>query len=91
MDPFGLVISIPLVGWLIGIALGLVAIAVHVLCALAVLSDASRVESQHRSTILVPGYVWAAATLFGGITTTAIYWLLHHSTLRPASTQPPPA
>jgi hypothetical protein len=90
MDTFTLLPGIPFVGWLIAIVLSLLALAIHVLCALAVLSDASRsFESQHRSTVLMPGYVWAAAALLGGVTTTAIYWLLHHSTLRPAATPPP--
>ncbi len=70
----------------IGIAWLLTAI-VHIAFAIAVWVDTGQMAvRQHRSTFLVGGGLWALATLIGGIMVVAVYWLVHHSTLRP---QPP--
>jgi len=54
---------------------------INIVFALAVWADSSRLK---RGTFLVWGGIWALATLAGGILTVAVYWLIHHSTLRPA-------
>ncbi|HEY2341371.1 MAG TPA: hypothetical protein VGH90_00015 [Chthoniobacteraceae bacterium] len=36
-----------------------------------------------RKTIFVRGSLWAVAVLLGGTMVAAIYWLIHHSSLRP--------
>jgi phosphate/sulfate permease len=71
-------------------AFWLVTAIVHIAFAFAVLAD-SHLLWRHlrRKTFLVGGGMWALATLLGGVFTAAIYWLIHHSTLRPQ--QPPVA
>lgn len=60
---------------------------VHIAFAFAVWVDSGQMTvRQNRSTFLVGGGLWALATLIGGIMVVAVYWLVHHSTLRP---QPP--
>jgi hypothetical protein len=70
-------------GWVVvyWLAIGIV----HIFFALAVLRDAQRHERLlHRGTFLVSAGLWALATLVGGVIVVAIYWLIHHSTLRPS-------
>jgi uncharacterized membrane protein len=59
---------------------------IHVGFAIAILSDAE-LQWKHlrRRTFFVGGGFWAFATLVGGIFVVALYWLIHHSTLRPQS------
>jgi len=58
---------------------------VHVGFAFAVLVDSSRMQHYlRREPFLVGGILWALATLLGGVFVAAAYWLVHHSTLRPA-------
>ena len=63
---------------------------VHIAFAFAVLAD-SQLLWRHlrRKTFFVGGGVWALATLLGGVFVAAIYWVIHHSTMRPQ--QPPTA
>lgn len=57
---------------------------VHVGFAFAVLADSGLMWRHfRRNTFLVGGAVWALATLLGGVFVVAVYWLVHHSTLRP--------
>ena len=71
----------------IGIVWLLTAI-VHVAFAFAVWADSGQMTvRQGRSTFLVGGGLWALATLLGGIIVVAVYWAVHHSTLRPPSPQ----
>lgn len=71
---------------------------IHLAFAWAVLDDASvtwRIE--RRKTLFVSGGLWALATLLGGVLVAGLYWVMHHSTLRPEtpaadpSTEVPPA
>lgn len=72
-------------GW-IWVALGgLLTLIVHVGFACAVYADSGTMwRLLRRNTFLVSGVLWALATLLGGVFVAAIYWVIHHSTLRPA-------
>ncbi|MEN3939774.1 hypothetical protein WJU23_00650 [Prosthecobacter sp. SYSU 5D2] len=63
----------------------------HAMFAWGVFKD-SALQFHHyqRRTYFVSGYLWALATLLGGIITVAIYWVIHCSTLRPQSPPPGP-
>lgn len=59
-------------------------IVVNVSFAAAVLADSGELQRQlRRRTFFVSGGIWALATLVGGVFVAAIYWMIHHSTLRP--------
>jgi hypothetical protein len=61
---------------------------VHLLFAFAVWRDARRWVRRGGRTVLVAGWVWALATLPFGLLAVALYWALHHSTLRaPTATE----
>lgn len=67
----------------IGIAWLLTAI-VHVGFAVGVYVDSKRMQQfQRRGTFLVAGALWSLATLLGGVFAAGVYWLVHHSSLRP--------
>lgn len=60
---------------------------VHLFFAGAVAKDAGSLYRLNKRPLLVSGYIWAFATLIGGVITAAIYWFIHHSTLtRPSIT-----
>lgn len=61
---------IPVITW---IALAIV----HIAFTVAVYSDSNR-----RNTFLVRGYMWALATLLGGLFVVGLYWVIHHSSIR---------
>jgi hypothetical protein len=54
----------------------------HVFLAVGVLSDTRQLASRGRRTELVPGVIWTVAVLVTGVLGLALYWLVHHSTLR---------
>ena len=57
---------------------------VHIGFALAVLNDSQMLWTHlRRKTFFVGRGLWALATLLGGVFVAAIYWSIHHSTLRP--------
>src|SRR5882762_10267630 len=63
---------------------GAITVVVHVCFALAILADSQGLVNRlRRPTFLVGGSIWALATLLGGVFVAAIYWLIHHSNLRP--------
>ena len=70
---------------------------VHIGFALAILADAEQLwRHLRRKTFFVGGGLWALATLLGGVVVVGIYWLIHHSSLRPqphgaTSANPSPA
>lgn len=67
-------------------------IIVHIAFAAGVFADAS----ERRGLQFVAPFVWALATLVGGVFVAGVYWAVHCSTLRPvtppgASRDEPPA
>ena len=60
-----------------------VAIAiVNIVFAIGVFADSSRiVNEQGGRTRIVPGPMWAFATLVGGVFVATAYWFIHHSNL----------
>jgi hypothetical protein len=61
----------------------------HLILASAVAADAARQRARHVPLFLIGPGVWWLATLLGGIMTFGVYWLIHHSRLRP--NRPPAA
>lgn len=55
---------------------------VHIIFANAVGNDADNFIRNGQPTQLVGPRAWALAILLGGVFVAAIYWLIHHSTLR---------
>ncbi len=61
---------------------GVATALVHIVFAVGVFLDATRMNNEfERATKIVPGPMWAFATLIGGVFVAAAYWLIHHSTL----------
>lgn len=50
-----------------------------------VTSDAKKLADRGGGLFLVGPGMWGFATLIGGIWVVAIYWVIHHSNLRPQS------
>lgn len=74
-------------GGVLGLVFVLLTAIVHVAFAFSVWADAANlVTYQRRATFLVGGTLWALATLLGGVFAVGIYWMVHHSTLRPTTT-----
>lgn len=77
--------------------IGLMTAIVHVGFAFAIWTDSGLMWRRlRRNTFLVSGGIWALATLLGGVFVAGVYWLVHHSTLRPpqrsdASLEEPPS
>ena len=68
------------VAWIAGV----LTLILHVVLAFAVFADSQLLwKHLRRKTFLVGGAIWALATLIGGILTVGLYWLIHHSALRP--------
>lgn len=61
--------------------LALANMVLHVLVAIGIYNDASDRAATHRKLWFIGAQTWTLATLLGGITTAAVYWLLHHSML----------
>lgn len=65
-----------------GSLLTLITILIHVIFAIGILMNASRMRSTGGRTFVAPGWIWALATLLGGVIPVLAYWLIHHSSLR---------
>ena len=61
---------------------GLLLFIVHTAFALGVHEDAVRVNYGPKGTLFVGPGMWAFATFVMGPFLAAVYWLIHHSTLR---------
>ncbi|MBA6262143.1 hypothetical protein [Colwellia sp. Bg11-12] len=56
---------------------------IHLLFGVAVYFDArSQDKYPPTGSIFVKPIIWGIATLVGGVFVAAVYWLMHHSTLR---------
>ncbi len=77
-DP-GQSLSLPV---LFFVASWLATIAIHVVFAVGVTQDAIDLRHRGVATSLVSPAWWTLVTLFGGVFVAALYWLIHHSTLR---------
>lgn len=60
----------------------------HVFLAVGVLNDSRQLAARNRRTELVPAVIWTVAVLVTGLLGLTVYWLLHHSTLRPGTYSP---
>lgn len=55
----------------------------HLTFAIAVWADGNHCKTAFgRGPFLVPCFVWALVTLLGGLPAVAVYWVIHHSSLR---------
>lgn len=64
-----------------GAVTGLATVALHILFAVAVYIDTQKLVAEKLASVFVPGYVWAIATLFGGIFVAIGYWIIHRSSI----------
>jgi hypothetical protein len=69
-------------GGLWGIAVVILTALIHIVFAIAVYRDATRLD-RVRTLIIAGPAIWGIATLIGGVITAAIYWAMHHSRLNP--------
>ena len=69
-------------GGLWGIVAVILTVLVHIVFAIAVYRDATRLD-RVRTLIIAGPAIWGIATLIGGVITAAIYWVMHHSRLNP--------
>lgn len=69
-------------GGLWGIAFVILTALIHIVFAIAVYRDATRLD-RVRTLIIAGPAIWGIATLIGGVITAAIYWAMHHSRLNP--------
>lgn len=58
--------------------------ALNVLFAQGILNDAVAQRTTGKRVFFVAPEVWGLATVMGGLVVVALYWVLHHSTLRRA-------
>lgn len=66
----------------ISVTMYFVTLAAHILFALGVGRDAQRIKDEGNETQFVTPVIWMLATLAGGVFTAALYWLIHHSSLK---------
>ena len=66
--------------WAVGIAI--LTVLIHIVFAIAVYRDATRLDRTRALIIVGPG-IWGIATLISGVITADIYWAMHHSRLNP--------
>ena len=67
---------------IVGIVITLATILLHLMFAAAVYVDARRlVDRDKLKPVMVPGEVWALATVIGGVFVAIGYWIIHRSTI----------
>lgn len=82
MNSFGLPeISVGGLGFF-AIAYGVFVFIVHVIMALAVNGDAKRLVSSRGGLFLFGPFLWGWIVFIFGLAGFALYWAIHHSTLR---------
>lgn len=68
----------------LGSVIAVLSVLVHVVFAIAVYRDATRLNRSRALAIAGVGpAIWCVATLVGGVITVGIYWAMHHSRLNP--------
>lgn len=65
-----------------GVVFVILTVLIHIVFAIAVYRDATRLD-RVRTLIIAGPAIWGIATLIGGVITAAIYWAMHHSRLNP--------
>jgi len=68
---------------LFGILVILIASTINIVFAVAIKQDADRLIQRDGCLFLVGPGLWSLATLLGGVTVVALYWVVHYSTLQP--------
>ena len=56
---------------------------IHVAFAIGTYLDGRYMLEQKRGPFLVTPFIWALVVLVGGVPAVVVYWVIHHSTLRP--------
>ena len=67
--------------WIL-ITIGAAVLLINLLFALGVLRDANRIQDRGSEPMFVGPTVWFFGVLFGSFLVLALYWLMHHSSLR---------
>lgn len=68
--------------WVIGIAIAIATVFIHIAFAVAVYFDSRRlIDRDKLKPVMVAGEVWAFATLIGGVFVAVGYWIIHRSTI----------
>lgn len=68
--------------WYIGILIGAITVVLHIIFALAVYFDVTRLENEKRlKPALVPALVWVIATLILGPLLGIGYWIINRSSI----------
>lgn len=85
-------VNLPAAAWagffpILAIGFWIATLVVHVAFAYAVDRDAANLGRSGRRLVFVGEFLWALATLVGGPLVAAIYWVVHHSSLRAAESQ----
>ena len=73
--------------WIL-IVIGSAVFLVNLLFALGVLHDAHRIHDKGHGPLFVGPTVWFFGVLFGSFLVLALYWLMHHSSLRGGTPKP---
>jgi hypothetical protein len=71
------------------VAYGVFVFILHVIMAVAVAGNANRLRSDRGGLFLFGPFLWGCVVLIFGLAGFALYWAIHHSTLR--ATVPPNA
>jgi hypothetical protein len=54
---------------------------VHVGFAVAIASDAGKLQGDRQGPLITGPFLWTLGTLLGGVFVAVLYWLVNHSTL----------